>query len=304
MSISFVTIVPHTENLELRKDPGQIPYQLGKLQNISTLLGAYYYSMAGGRNAGPVAIPPDDLNKHYQDYPYLLTEVKDLRLHFLHYKGRGKFFERSVFQYLLKNSGKINVLNLFHFNAENIFYTILYKLLNPWGKVYLKLDINIPFYKGTMHFFNASGRYGSLKIFLFNKVIYRLFFRLVHTISAESENGLDYFSDRFKVPLKKMLVLPNGVDENRINRYIQKTKDFHEKENIIITVGKIGALEKNNKMLLDALSITDLSDWKVYFIGEIEETFKTVIKNFFDKNPGKQGKVFFTGLIDSPATLY
>jgi glycosyltransferase involved in cell wall biosynthesis len=204
---------------------------------------------------------------------------------------------------LLKNSLKISVLNLFHFNAENIFYTILYKLLNPAGKVYLKLDIDIPFYEKSAHFFNA-GRNNFFKIFLFTKLIQPLFFNLVHTISAESKTGIDYFSGRFKPPFKKMLLLPNGVDEDQIGHNIAAVKKYNEKENIIISVGRIGTRQKNNEMLLNALKVIELNDWTVHFIGTIEETFNPVIESFFNENPGKRGQVFFTGHTSSPVELY
>jgi len=304
MSVRFVTIVPHAENLELRKDPGQIPYQLGKLPGISTSLVTYYYTLKGGRNEGSVAIPPNDPAQQHKDYPYLLTEVRDLNLNFLPNKGRGKFYEKSIFQYLLKNSTNIDVLNLFHFNSENIFYTFLYKLLHPKGKVYLKLDIDIPFYNQTKYFFNVNGRFRYLKILIFTKLIQPAFFRQVHTISAESKFGVDYFCKRFKVPLKKMLLLPNGVDENQISKSISGIKSFGEKENIIITVGRIGTRQKNNEMLLKALTAIDLTDWKVFFIGLVEETFKPKIADFFKENPGKSDQVFFTGYINSPEVLY
>jgi glycosyltransferase involved in cell wall biosynthesis len=290
--------------LELRKDPGQIPYQLQKEFDYDSTLVSYFFTLEGGRNSGPLTDPPVDDETIYRHYPNLLTEVPGLKIDFLKNKGWGRFYEKAILDYLISHSKKIDILNLFHFNAANIFYTLLYKLLHPGGRVYLKLDIDIPFYKKTKYFFNVPAKFGRLKIFLFTKFIQPLFFRLVHTISAESAAGVNYFSNRFQVPAKKMLLLLNGVDEERISRCLQVTKSFHEKENMIITVGRIGTRQKNNELLLNALSKTDLTHWKVFFIGPIEEAFKPVIDRFFEENPGKKDQVFFTGHIDSPENLY
>jgi glycosyltransferase involved in cell wall biosynthesis len=299
----FVTIVKHIENLELRKDTGQIPYHIGKISGVVSSLVSYYYTLKGGVDQGPVLIPP--MMNVGVDYPFLETEVKGLGLHFLQYEGRGKFYDKSIYRYLLKNSSKIDVLHLFHFNAENIFYTLLYKILNPTGKVYLKLDINIPFYKSREHFFNIhKNTFGRVKIFLISSILQPLFFRLVHTISAESKIGATYFAERFKIPSKKMFLLQNGVDREKIDVYIPKTKNFQEKENLIITVGKIGTKEKNNEMLLKALSTIELTDWKVLFIGGIEDEFKSIIDVFFKENPEKIDQVIFTGRINSAPALY
>ncbi|MFA6087619.1 glycosyltransferase [Mucilaginibacter sp.] len=305
MSIRFVTIVTHVENLELRKDPGQVPYHIGNsYKDFSASLVTYYYTLKGGRHEGPVDIPPQDSEQQHKDYPFLHSEVNGLQLQFLPHKGRGKFYERAVLSYLLKNSKQIDVLNLFHFNAENIFYTLLFKLLHPKGKVYIKLDIDICFYKQNKYFFNTNSSYAWLKVILFTKIIQPLFFRLVHTISAETQEGYRYFIKRFNVPLKKMLLLSNGVDENRISECVTINKNFQQKENIIITVGKIGTRQKNNEMLLDTLNGIELKDWKVYFIGSIEPSFYNTINNFYKKYPAYSESVFFTGKIDDPNKLY
>src|ERR1700743_3640868 len=177
----FVTIVPHVENLELRKDTGQIPYQLYNLCGYDSTLVTYFFTLEGRRKNGPVNEPPSDKQTISENYPYLTSEVPGLKLHFLKNKGRGKFYEKAIFDYLLGNAKKIDVLNLFHFNAENIFYSIIYKFLNPKGRLYLKLDIDIEYYKSRKHFFNTAGPLANFKIFVWEKVIYRIFFKIAHT---------------------------------------------------------------------------------------------------------------------------
>ncbi|MDB5109854.1 MAG: hypothetical protein JWR67_968, partial [Mucilaginibacter sp.] len=100
----FVTIVPHIENLELRKDTGQVPYQLHKILGYDSTLVTYFYTLHGGRNAGAVTEPPKDEETINYNYPYLLTEVPGLKIHFLKNKGRHKFYERAIYEYLVSQS--------------------------------------------------------------------------------------------------------------------------------------------------------------------------------------------------------
>jgi glycosyltransferase involved in cell wall biosynthesis len=294
----LVTLVLHMENLELRKDTGQLPYHLGQLPGVETALVSYYHTS----DTGVVPEPPER-EAWGRDYPFLSTEVNGLEMTFLADTGRGQFYERSVLKYLQKQARQIDVLNLFHFNAENIFYTLWYKWLNPAGKVYIKLDINLTFYRRVPYFFNVSD-YPRFKIGLFTRLLYPVFFRLVHTISAESAIGLTYFEERFGVPRRKMLLLPNGVDSQRILAQVQTVNAYPARENIILTVGKIGTAQKNNEMLLRALPLTDLEDWKVYFVGAVEPSFRQQIAQFYEAYPHFRDRVIFTGYIASPAELY
>lgn len=301
---TFTTIVLHAENLELRKDPGQIPYHFGNLKNVDSTLVTYYYSNINNITVGPLEICPQKQEDILKDYPFLSTEVKGLKIKFLDYLGRGKFYEKAVYKYLKENSKNIDVLNLFHFTTENIFYSLLYKIKNPKGKIYLKLDINVPFYESCKYFFNANVMLPFIKRDLIQKILYPLFFKIVNTISAESAYGLNYFKSRFNVPENKLILIPNGIDDDLIKSKNIKPLTFAKKENILITVGKIGSAEKNNKMLLDALANVDLKNWKIYFIGSITNDFKPEIESFYNKNPGLINAVVFTGRINEPEKLY
>jgi glycosyltransferase involved in cell wall biosynthesis len=70
-----------------------------------------------------------------------------------------------------------------------------------------------------------------------------------------------------------------------------------DKENIIITVGRIGTEQKNNQMQLEALSGLDLKDWKFVFIGPIENDFLPHTKNL-------PSNIIFTGNITDRAEIY
>lgn len=297
---TFVTIVLHSENLELRKDPGQIPYHAYKELGYDSTLVTYYYPIETGRSVGAIGDPPKEEKTINRDYPYLKSEVDGLKIHFLTHKGRGKFYEKAVYDYLLTNASSIDVLNLLHFNSENIFYTFLYKLLNPKGKVYLKLDIDISFYEKKRNVFNTFS-----KVKLIEKTILKLFFKIVTVISAESRAGLEYFYSRFRPEIGKLILLPNGVDSLRINKLISKIKTYNEKENIVLTVGRIGNPQKNNELLMEAIAaIENLKDWRFYFVGPIEKGFDKIIVKYFETYPKLNDRVVFTGATYNPEDLY
>ena len=45
-------------------------------------------------------------------------------------------------------------------------------------------------------------------------------------------------------------------------------------------------------MLLNALDLMELRDWKVYLIGSISEDLDFFLKDFFMRNPSKKESVF------------
>ena len=89
----------------------------------------------------------------------------------------------------------------------------------------------------------------------------------------------------------KLKLMPNGFDEDLLNDYNIKIKEFKEKDNIIITVGRLGTYQKNTELLLQSIENIDLKNWKVYLIGTITDEFKPYIEKFFANNPDKRDNV-------------
>lgn len=267
----FVTIFTEAENFHLIKDVGQIPYFMFKTQEYDGELVSYQNS---------------------PDYPYLKNEVSGLKLTFIPNNGRIFGFEKSVAMFLFKQSKSIEVLNLFHFKRENFIYLLIYKILNPKGKSYVKLDIDILFFKNYNSFFfsNYKLKNGLLKI-LCNWI-----FKLTDVFSVETEDARLYLLKVYPELNEKLICIPNGVDSDFLDRNIN-LKTFEEKENLIITVGRIGTFQKNTELLLEALKKVNLNKWKVYIIGPIEENFQNYIDKFFKENPQFKGKVIFNGSI-------
>lgn len=274
----FVTIFTDTENFHLVKDVGQIPYFMYKTQGYEAELVSYQNST---------------------DYPYLKNEVNGLKLTFLPNRGKIFYFEKSIIQFLLKESKSIDVLNLFHFKRDHIIYLLIYKLLNPRGQSYVKLDMDILFFKNYNSFFFSNYK---LKNYLLS-VLCNWIFRLTDLFSVETDEAKDYLLQVYPELKEKLICIPNGIDDGFLDREI-KLKTFEEKENILITIGRIGTFQKNTELLLEALKITDLKDWKVYIIGPIEEQFQKYIDLFYKENPKLIHSVIFKGNITNRKELF
>jgi len=169
-----------------------------------------------------------------------------------------------------------DVLFLIGFYDFNLLMIQKFKSINPKGKVYLKLDINIH-WLGRIVFGLDTAK-------LLNEVT---------LISAECRNIKKILDEKWPV---KVEYIPNGYYNTGISRNIE----YKEKENTIITVGRLGTYEKATEILLQAfkLASTKLTDWKLKLLGSIEPHFQVVIDNFLDSNPELKDRIIFTGRIN------
>jgi len=275
---TFVTLFTELENFHLVKDVGQLPYFMYKTEGYDAELISY---------------------KNNAQYPFLEKEVKGLKLNFIPNKGRFLYFEIGVLYYLWNYSKSIDVLNLFHFKKDNFLYLLIYKLVNPKGKTYIKLDMDILFFKDYNTFLFSN--YAFKNFFL--KTLTSWIFKLTDVFSVETDQAREYLLKVYPELKNKLICIPNGIDNMYLDQEIP-VKPFHEKENIILTVGRIGTEQKNTELLLDALKITDLKDWKVYILGPIEESFQKYIADFYREFPQMENKVIFTGNITNRKELF
>jgi glycosyltransferase involved in cell wall biosynthesis len=96
-------------------------------------------------------------------------------------------------------------------------------------------------------------------------------------------------------------------DEEEFEKTDIKMKDIAQKENIILTVGRLGSREKNTEMILKAASKVDFKEWKLICVGPVEKNkvdFKEYIDEFYINNPKFKNKVIFTGSIYNKKELW
>ena len=214
----------------------------------------------------------------------------------------------NIFKYLIKNAKNIDILMLFHVSRCSYWYAYIYKKLNPNGFIYVKADFNLSVYKKEWNIVNSKPK--SLREFFrkrrenaeFNKR--KKLIPLADLISYESLEAYEYMKYSYAgIDTKgKTIYLPNGYDNEIVDKI--KINSLEEKENIILTVGRLGTEAKNTELLLETLKDIDLKDWKIYLVGSIDKKFENYIERFFKENPNLIHKIIFTGEIKNREELY
>lgn len=199
--------------------------------------------------------------------------------------------------YLLWNSKRFDVLICFHLFFRTFLHTCLYKMLNSEGRIYVKLDIP--------DFIINKIKEREKSIF-WNKCYHKCA-KVVDYFSVETSSSFDLMRNLaiFKKYSDKFIFMPNGFDSLGAEELKISPLPFEEKENIMITVGRIGTQQKNTQMFLKALAkFTPQKKWKIFFVGPVEQNFMCEIKEFYAKNPETEKYVFFLGSITDKTKLW
>ena len=278
--VLFFTI-KEFEKVHLYKDVGLLPYYLCKKYNLN---GKIIYSNKEQKNL-PNEFRGLELEEiKYIKTPKILKKVEKFRI----------YENLNFYKYLVKNAKRIDYLMLFHYKLDKIFLVLLYKFLNSKGKVYIKLD------------FDGNYIHRGIVKYLKSKVL-NLCEKKIDLISVETTQALEKVKKYNPFDMKnfdKLIYLPNGFDEEYLEKNKIKVKKFEEKENIMITVGRLGAPEKNNELLLKALENLDLKDWKILLIGPYTKDFRQMYDNFIERNKDKKDKVLLIGKVENKDKLY
>lgn len=264
----YCVLYPKTENVHLTKDVGMIAYKLNKLYDYDAFVATY-------KNG---------------EYPYLQNEVKGLKIDFI---KREKNHFKDVYAYLKKNAYKIDVLQIFHMTLNSVIYAYIYKMFNKSGIVFLKLDCT----KALVDKIKQMN--------IVQKNLLNAFLKRVDIIGVEKKEIFEELKSELGKHSTKLINLPNGLDfeKEEIKAQIQ----FESKEDIILSVGRIGSPEKDSKILMDAFAKVDkskLGDFKLVFVGPIEEEFKKEIEDYFKEHEDLHERVIFKGPIYDRKELY
>lgn len=277
---NLTLIFRHFEQEHLGKDVFLVPYYLGK---------QLHYRVT-------IVYPKTVTNAHF---PETIHGVRLVPL----YIGKGIPLLRTwrFYFYLLKHARRIDLLMRFHYSLHTMLMVVIYKLLNSGGKAYVKLD------KGSLSIEKAHHSKKCLFKKMLAVAVTRCFIKSVDRVSCETAQAYQLLQES---PLEKfqfggkLVLMPNGFDEELMKSYKLKERTFSEKDNLIITVGRLGTPPKNTEMFLRALEHIDLGEWMVCLIGPIEKNFQPYINAFFERHPEKRGKIMFTGPIYDKKELW
>ncbi|AGK97854.1 glycosyltransferase family 4 protein [Clostridium pasteurianum] len=259
--MKYCVLYPKAENVHLIKDVGMIAYKLNRIYGYDSYVVSY----------------------NNDKYNYLNEEVKGLKMDFIERKHKNLI---NIFCYLKKNSKNIDVLQIFHMTFSSVIYACLYKFFNRKGIVFLKLDCTELLLDRIKNMKAAE------------KVFFNFFLNRVDIIGVEQKNIFHKLKLLLGKHDDKLMNIPNGIDFK--SEYFKENISFNDKENIILNVGRIGSSEKATDLLMEAFALIDKNlrkDWKLVFVGPIEESFENTINNFFQKHEDMKDNVIFKGAI-------
>lgn len=196
--------------------------------------------------------------------------------------------------YIRKHASDFEVMMFFNYGSTIWRLARLCKLYNPSLVVYDKLDMG---HGGYSHFQND-------KFFRFIKNYFeKVKSRYVDWFTVETESYFNSLRDNI-VFQNRIGYLPNGVSLMDID---QKAISSVNKENILITVGRVGSYAKNSELLIDSiekLPLDVLQSWKFYFVGPYTDAFYQYVKNKKKDFPQLENQLTLTGDIRNRNDLY
>lgn len=267
--MKYSVLYPKAKNVHLIKDVGMLAYKMNQLYGWESVLACY------------------DNDR----YSYLIDQVKGLKIDFIKKIWKNEIINGIL--YLKKESGNIDVLQIFHITLSSMFYIFFYKLYNPKGIIFLKLDC-------TEELIFKIQSLKGIKKHIFNFIL-----KKADIIGAEQKNLYKRLVDILPGSKNKIIHVTNGNDYDSRDRAGEF--DYSRKENVIINVGRIGSPEKGIDILMEAFSkIPDIKslNWKLILIGEIHEKFSNYIREFLLKNPDIKDKIIFKGAIYDRKKLF
>ena len=206
------------------------------------------------------------------DYPNL-KYIPGVHMEFIPDKT-GNFVKDSLV-WLRKNAKRISILFIYHNVMRSFLHACIYKLFNPRGKIYLKLD-GWPMKKR-----------GSL----WKRPLYGWLMRHADCVSTELEENAEILSKEWN---RKIVWVPNPANPDEL----QDFRPFSERSKTILTVGRLGTKQKATEILLEAFAkIADqIPDWTLKLAGYIAENMN-IASDFYSAHPELKQRVIFTGEI-------
>jgi L-malate glycosyltransferase len=217
-------------------------------------------------------------------YPYLETEVPGLRQLFI--KRYFNAIVPDVFLFLLKHRNQFDILQLYHLDKNSLLLSLLFKLLHGKKvKVYLKLDANDLI---------RNKKENEIKKWLYHYLLSK-----IDLVSVETNQLQKELSEKWNIDIQ---CIANGFYDNGERSEVL----FSEKENIILTVGRIGSYVKATEILCEGFrQFAEKDDqWALEIVGPIDDSFHVYIENYFKKYPQLRKRVRFTGPITDRKQLW
>lgn len=205
-------------------------------------------------------------------YPYHELYTKGIEMEFLDDGGvQGKI------RYIEEHAKEIDGLLLRGCYESNFGVAVRYKQQNPDGKIYVGLDANSWWMDRIM----------------WDKQEFVEFMDSCDVIATSCRAMQEHLNQKWPWKIEH---IPNGYYDFT---HTWKTPVFSEKNNVILTVGRLGTNQKATEILLEAFAaIADrIPEWKMRLVGNVEEAFESYKTEYFRRFPNLCGRIEFTGPI-------
>lgn len=182
---------------------------------------------------------------------------------------------------------KMDVLILHGLYPRTMDFLNMYRILRPDGKVYCGLDMN---------------RIWAERILWQNQDCIDFASRC-NMIATSSTGMRDALNQRPDVPFC-CRYLSNSFYQAQENCSV--VADAKRKENIILTVGRIGTHQKNNGELLRAFAraLPQIPDWSLHLVGSVEVAFQEELSQIKEEYPDLESHLKLIGAISDKQSLY
>lgn len=212
------------------------------------------------------------------DYSYQ-TLVKGMELEFL---TDGSV--RTKMAYIAARARDIDLLILRGCYETNFGVAYTYKECNPEGKVYVGLDANT-FWMDRIDWEDPA---------------FQKFMDCCDVIATSGKAVRDYLN--LKWPWR-IVHIPNGYCDLG-KKWI--SPPYAQKENIILTVGRLGTRQKATHIMLEAFAqvAEKIPQWRLRLAGTIEPAFQPWLEDYFNRYPSLRRRVEFVGSIKERNWLY
>ncbi|MCE9608906.1 MAG: glycosyltransferase family 4 protein [Chthoniobacter sp.] len=266
---TYFVVFPQAMNLDLVKDLGFIPHILATCHGYDAHLLTY-------------------CNDEYTWH----TEIPGTKITFLK-KRFGEVID--VLLFLCKNSHAIDVLHIEHLQGnDHLVFGFLYKLRNPKGILYYKLDASPHIMMSLVN------RPKTLTASLKTQFLRWMLRRKIDLISVEDCNHLRSLREEYPFFADRILHLPNGF-----HIASPATEPITAKKPWILTSARIGAYQKASDILLEAFALftNDCPDWKLILAGPIEPEFQGYLDSYFKTHSDLRERVVLFGYVKDRTLL-
>lgn len=257
----------------LFKDVGSIPLAMSKYLNYES----HFAYLSTNENFKSNA---------YEKYVNLI-EIKNNTSKLIKYFNIAKFVFKKIKYY--------DVLNIYPISGGSyLFIALIARFINPDLKIFVKMDLGRETFNNLIE--SEKIIFGKLKSYILRFLGNKIDFYTVETSAYVNVlNELIKFNGKVKY-------LPNGF----FSDLVEMEEDIN-KEKIILTVGRLGTVEKNTEMLVQAIEGIEqekLKNWKIYLVGSITNEFTKWFNERLNAKPYLKNHFVTTGNISDKKELY